>query len=59
MMCTMEGRRYPCPADCYDTSGRVPPVELSNVLCADLPEYDQTSDAIQLRPFEVLCEVRL
>ena len=24
---------------------------------ADLGEYDQTADAIQLRPFEVLCEV--
>ena len=25
----------------------------------NLPEYDQTADAIQLRPFEVLCEVRV
>ena len=24
----------------------------------NLPQYDQTADAIQLRPFEVLCEVR-
>lgn len=24
----------------------------------NLPDYNPTSDAIQLRPFEVLCEVR-
>lgn len=24
----------------------------------NLPQYDQTADAIQLRPFEVLCQVR-
>jgi len=23
----------------------------------NLPQYDQTADAIQLRPFEIMCEV--
>ena len=33
--------------------------QVSPRAAADLPEYDQTSDAIQLRPFEVLCQVCL
>jgi hypothetical protein len=48
----------PCPqcalfADAQETSACWVQVDATN-----LPDYNPTSDAVQLRPFEVLCEVR-
>ena len=37
--------------------GRFAGVDYVVVDMTNLPQYDQTADAIQLRPFEVMCEV--
>lgn len=44
-------------ADLTCLPGRYTGVDYVVVDMTNLPQYDQTADAIQLRPFEVMCEV--